>query len=109
MVFTLLEAFVLRPPYEVVRSRSQYLTAHPEVVRKLMQRIDDPLAAAVELVSLEPVLPEDITLMRREMATTGLLPRDAIHVAVMRRLGITAIASDDAAFDRCAGIVRYAP
>jgi len=27
----------------------------------------------------------------------------------MRRLGLTAIASDDESFDRCEGIDRYAP
>jgi predicted nucleic acid-binding protein len=108
-VFALVEEFLLRPPYEIVHSRSQYLGAHPDVMRELMERIGEPVAAAIELLTLEPVLPEDITAMRHEMAATGLLPRDAIHVAVMRRLGITAIASDDAAFDRCAGLVRYAP
>jgi predicted nucleic acid-binding protein len=108
-VFSLMQDLLLRPPYGIVRSRSQYLTAHAEVVRELMERIDGPIAAAVELLALEPVLPVDIARMRHEMAATGLLPRDAIHVAVMRRLGITAIASDDPAFDRCAGLVRYAP
>jgi predicted nucleic acid-binding protein len=108
-VFILLELFVARPPYGIVRSRGQYLGAHPEVVRELMEQIDGPVAAAVELLTLAPVLPEDVAGMRHEMAATGLLPRDAIHVAVMRRLGINAIASDDAAFDRCAGLVRYAP
>lgn len=108
-MFTMLETFVARPPYGIVRSRGQYLGAHPEIVRELMKRIDGPVAAAVELITVESVIPADIAAMRHEMATTGLLPRDAIHVAVMRRLGITAIASDDPAFDRCAGLVRYAP
>ena len=47
--------------------------------------------------------------MRREMAATGTLPRDAIHLAVMRRLGITAIASDDEGFDRYSDITLFKP
>jgi len=34
------------------------------------------------------------------MSATGILPRDAIHLVVMKRLGLTAIASDDEGFDR---------
>jgi predicted nucleic acid-binding protein len=34
------------------------------------------------------------------MSTIGLLPRDALHVAVMQRLGLSEIATDDADFDR---------
>jgi predicted nucleic acid-binding protein len=47
--------------------------------------------------------------MRREMVATGTLPRDAIHLAVMRRLGITAIASDDDGFDRYTDITLFKP
>ena len=63
----------------------------------------------ISVVSLEPVLPEDITAMRQVMLATGLLPRDAIHLSVMRRLGITAIASDDDDFDRYPDIALYKP
>lgn len=45
----------------------------------------------------------------RLMANHGLLPRDAIHVAVARRLGITAIVSDDDVFDQIPGIRLYKP
>ena len=70
----------------------------------------DPLVQDVErMISLEPVLPADISAMRREMVATGILPRDAIHLAVMRRLGITAIASDDDGFDRYTDITLFKP
>jgi predicted nucleic acid-binding protein len=109
VVFVLLQELVARPPMSVTRSRSQYLAEHPEVVRELMPQLDPSLTGMVELLSLEPVLPEDVAAMRREMTATGLLPRDALHVAVMRRLGLAAIASDDEGFDRCAGLTRYVP
>ena len=37
----------------------------------------------------------------------GLLPRDALHVAIMERLGLTAIASDDTDFDRVERLRRH--
>lgn len=108
-VFVLLEELVQRPPYGVTRSRSQYLRAHPEVVRALMTAVDSWVQNWLSVVFLEPVLPEDITAMRQAIMVTGLLPRDAIHLSVMRRLGITAIASDDDDFDRCTDITLFKP
>jgi predicted nucleic acid-binding protein len=40
-------------------------------------------------------------------ARFALLPRDAFHVAMMQRLGIVAMASDDMDFDRVDGIERH--
>jgi predicted nucleic acid-binding protein len=109
MVFTLLQEMLLRPPYSVPRSRSQYLGAHPEIVRQLMTSVDYGVQRLLAIISLEPVLPADITAMRREMIATGTLPRDAIHLAVMRRLGIAAIASDDDGFDHSPDITLFKP
>jgi predicted nucleic acid-binding protein len=47
--------------------------------------------------------------MRQEMRASGILPRDAIHLAVMRRLRLTAIASDDEGFDNRQGIGLFMP
>jgi predicted nucleic acid-binding protein len=108
-VFVLLQELLSRPPYGITRSRSQYLRAHPEVVRNLMPSVDQAVDGLLAVVSLEPVLPEDITAMRREMIASGILPRDAIHLSVMRRLGITAIASDDDGFDGYPDIALFKP
>jgi predicted nucleic acid-binding protein len=40
---------------------------------------------------------------------TGLLLNDAFLVAVMQDRGLTALASNDADFDRAPGITRFAP
>src|SRR5207253_9463592 len=93
VVFVLLEELVAQPPFSVPHSRSQYLAGHPHVVSELARAIDGPIQAVLGLVSLEPVLRADVVAMHREMAAVGLLPRDALHVAVMRRLGLTSIAS----------------
>jgi len=42
----------------------------------------------------------DDKCLARLLSATGILPHDAIHLAVMKRLGLTAIASDDEGFDR---------
>jgi predicted nucleic acid-binding protein len=109
MFFVLLEQLVARPPYGVRRSRGRFLGTHPEIVRQLMVPLETPVRGLLRMLSLEPVLPEDITAMRREMAATGRLPRDAIHLSVMRRLGITAIASDDDDFDGYPDIALFKP
>lgn len=109
VIFVLLQELLLEPPHQITRSRSQYLAAHPDVVRGLMTKLTEPIRNLLHLVTVELVLTADITIVLKEMAENGLLPRDAIHVAVMRRLGIPAIASDDDAFAACAGITLYKP
>jgi predicted nucleic acid-binding protein len=99
LVFVLLQELVLRPPFAVARSQSQYLRDHPEVVRQLMAALDPPVVALLGLLALEPVVPADVAEMRSTMTASGMLPRDAIHLAVARRLGLMAIASDDDGFD----------
>lgn len=57
-----------------------------------------------------PILLEDLWECRRILALHGSLrPRDAIHVAVMRRTGVRAIVSYDRHFDEVAGIDRVTP
>ncbi len=46
-------------------------------------------------------------IMLDNIRTFWLLPRDALHVAIIQRLGLTAIASDDVDFDRVEGIERH--
>jgi predicted nucleic acid-binding protein len=100
---------IAREPYRITQSRSQYLQDHPDIVKDLMIQLDPLAAALCDLVNLEPVTPSDIHQMRQEMRDKGTLPRDAIHLAVMKRLGLTAIASDDEGFDNRHGIALYMP
>ena len=111
VVFVLLQELIAKPPYNVSRSRSQYLQNHPDVVKALMEQLDPLVEALFDLVRWEPVTHADIRQMCRDMRNTGALPRDAIHLAVMKRLGLTAIASDDEGFDRYQdqGILLFVP
>ena len=54
------------------------------------------------------VVPVDLLIIRSalEFVEGGLDPRDAIHVATMRQLGITNIITDDAHFDKISSITR---
>ena len=105
----LLQELVARPPFEVARNRTQYLARHPEVVRKLAEDLEPLLGSAKAIVSVEPVTADDVSAMLHGMRHYGMLPRDAIHVAVARRLGIAAIISDDSAFDTVPDLHLYRP
>jgi predicted nucleic acid-binding protein len=109
VLFVLLQEMITREPYRITRNRSRYLQDHPDIVKDLMVQLDPLAEALCELVTLEPVTSSDIHQMRQEMRLHGTLPRDAMHLAVMQRLGLTAIASDDAGFDNRQGIDLYMP
>jgi predicted nucleic acid-binding protein len=109
VTFVLLQEMLVREPYNITRSRSQYLRDHPDVVRVLMEQIAPLIEAICDLVTLESVTAADIDQMRQEMQASGSLPRDAIHLAVMKRLGLTAVASDDAGFDNRQDITFFQP
>jgi predicted nucleic acid-binding protein len=56
------------------------------------------------LVGMEPV---DFEGMLENITRFAILPRDALHITMLQRLGMSAIASDDTDFDRIAGIERH--
>jgi predicted nucleic acid-binding protein len=58
----------------------------------------------VHLVGIET---SDFSRMLENIEAYGLLPRDALHLAVMQRLNLTAIASDDTDFDRVSTMTRH--
>jgi predicted nucleic acid-binding protein len=49
----------------------------------------------------------DLDRMLDNIRTFSLLPRDALHTAIIQRLNLTAIASDDTDFDRVQGLERH--
>jgi len=105
----LVQELVAEPPFSVTRDRTPHLQRHPAAVRQLALAVRPQLAAVSRIVSVVSVTEEDVIEMANNMVADGLLPRDAIHVAVARRLGIEAIVSDDDAFDRVPRIRLYKP
>lgn len=60
--------------------------------------------------NVEPVYGSDVLVAAQlASANSSLQARDLVHLAVMNRLGITAIVSSDRAFDRVQGIARLDP
>lgn len=86
-----------------------YLKRHPELITQLVE-----WPQAIERLSTVPieVLPADTGLLREATKvahTFGLLTTDATIVALMKRHGITDLASNDDDFDRVPGITVWKP
>lgn len=73
----------------------------PAIDRALRQLVSLP---HVHLVGMET---SDFSRMLENIETYGLLPRDALHLALMQRLNLTVIASDDTDFDRVSTMTRH--
>lgn len=79
----------------------------------LVKRYAPPIHKAIETllrlpnVYLVGVETGDVYRLFHNATQYGLLPRDALHVAIMERLNIRAIASDDRDFDRVQGLQRH--
>ncbi len=99
----------LEEKYEVTRGHVRYLKEHPEVVKALALEIGEVLDNVRRLCTIVEVDESDIERMQEYMESFGLLPRDAIHLAVARRMGLTCIASSDKDFDRVSWLSRYEP
>jgi len=93
------------------------LTTDVEVLQELLHRylvidrrdaIGPAWEAIVGLVDvIHPIEREDVERARRLIAATGSLSvRDALHLAVMQRHGITRILSFDPGFDGILGVER---
>lgn len=98
-------------------SEGRKLVTDAEVLQEILHRyvaIDrkDAIAPAFEAVLsvVDEVLPVELATVQRAkelvLAGSKLSARDAIHVAVMREHGISAILSFDQGFDAVPGIAR---
>jgi predicted nucleic acid-binding protein len=73
------------------------------------RRVFDEFSAVME-DRIEPILPEDVGLASRLVNDhPRLSARDLIHLAVMRRLGVTRIVTTDGGFQGLPGIERLDP
>ena len=63
--------------------------------------------AGLPHLQLEAVVEDDFPQMLANITAFGLLPRDALHVAVMQRLGLSEITTDDTDFDRVIWLQRH--
>jgi predicted nucleic acid-binding protein len=93
----------------VTKNQVLYLKRNPEVVKALASDVNQIVENVLGLATLTEVSAPDVQQMRLYMGEFGLLPRDAIHLAVVHRLGLTCMASSDSDFDRVPWLTRYAP
>jgi predicted nucleic acid-binding protein len=99
----------LEEKYGVMRNQVLYLKRNPEVVKALASDVNQIVENVLGLTTLVEVSTPDIQQMRLYLKEFGLLPRDAIHLAVTHRLGLAGVASNDSDFDRVPWLTRYAP
>ncbi len=90
-------------PLDVLRKDER--AAMAEFYPLLLPRIAE-FATLPNLV-IEAISFEDWAAAARLMAEYGLRPRDAMHLATMRRIGCRDLASNDAHFDQVPGIRRF--
>jgi len=86
-----------------------WLRRHPAEVQRLSrhrQAIDE---LTVVPVTVLPVTAPQVSHAADLTRLHGLLMNDALVVVLMQHNGLTALASNDADFDRVPGITRYAP
>ena len=68
--------------------------------------VETVLQSRIQTLAIPPSLIVSAAVISQQV---GLLSNDALIVAVMQAHGLSHLASNDADFDRAAGLVRYAP
>lgn len=88
---------------------AQRLRRNPGQVQLLAgfrQAVERVLQSQIQILTIPSALVAGAATASQQ---TGLLSNDAMIVAVMQANGLTKLASNDADFDRVAGLTRYAP
>jgi len=89
-----------RNPLDVLREKqAEAIGAHSDVIGGSLRKLT--MLPHINLVGVDAT---DFNRMLENIQTFSLLPRDALHVAIVQRLGLNGIASDDIDFDRVRGV-----
>lgn len=102
---------------EQLRADGEELVTDAEVYQEILHRYTSvrmPHLVDEAFRSLDDIVSEVYTVGRHDMdtardllrAVSGISARDALHVAIMRREGITRVFSFDNGLDACPGIER---
>lgn len=95
--------------YRPMVGMANWLRRHPAEVQQLVRHrlaIDELQNCKVQIL---PVQGSEVSRAADLSIQFGLLSSDALIVAVMQQHNLTALASNDADFDRVPAITRYAP
>jgi len=92
-----------RNPLDVLRTDlASAIDAHGKAIELALRKL-----LTLPHLNLVGVEMADLDRMLDNIRSFSLLPRDALHAAIIQRLGLTAVASDDADFDRVEGLERH--
>jgi predicted nucleic acid-binding protein len=92
-----------RNPLEVLRADLPgAIVTHGDAIDTALRKL--MALPHVHLISVETA---DFYRMLESIKAYGWLPRDALHVTVMQRVGLTVIALDDTDFDRVVTLTRH--
>lgn len=92
-----------RNPLDVLReNQAEAIAAHSDAIGGALRKLT--LLPHINLVGIDTT---DFNRMLENIQKFSLLPRDALHVAILQRLGLHSIASDDIDFDRIKGVERH--
>ena len=90
-------------PLDVLRSDlAGAIAAHGNAIEKAIRNL-----VRLPHMNLIGVETTDLERMLDNIRAFSLLPRDALHTAIIQRLSLTVIASDDTDFDRVQGLERH--
>ena len=104
MILEAASALQLQP-----RDATRYLREHPEGAKSLGRHRRAPAAVHAMGVEVAPVDSATIEDSHAVKEQHGFLTNDALVLATMQRLGITALASNDSDFGRVQAITVYRP
>jgi len=92
-----------RNPLDALRgNQAEAIAAHSDAIGGALRKLTS--LSHINLVGVETT---DFNGMLENIQTFFLLRRDALHVAIVQRLGLDGIASDDIDFDRVKGVDRH--
>ena len=90
-------------PLDTLRSQRE------QMIKQFTSIINESLRKLITIRNLEMIGIQlsDFDSMLRYIEDYAILPRDALHISIMMRLGIQDIASDDFDFDRVSVVQRH--
>ncbi len=89
-------------PLDLLRNNpKKAIATHHRPIREAIQNFTH-----LPHLAIVAVQPTDLEQMMDNIGQFSILPRDALHLAIMQRLRLSTIASDDLDFDRVGDIER---
>lgn len=99
----------LEEKYNITSNAVRYLKSNPRIVEVLAVEVNQIIDDVLLIATIADVREVDISSMQNYMRDYGLFPRDALHLSVIHRLGLSDLASNDQDFERVGWLNLYKP